>query len=121
VLDVNTLLALVVLEHEFHMRVAKWVKRLEASGVLELASCPITELGFVRVLGQARQYGLPVAQARDLLLKVKNSDGMRWPRWTAESRVRSSSPRAAIHKDNMKMCRFQFSGSKISTRAHHSF
>lgn len=77
-LDVNTLLALVVLEHEFHARVARWVKRLGVSGVPELATCSITELGFVRVLGQAQQYGSSVAQARQLLLKVKNSDGMRW-------------------------------------------
>jgi len=77
-LDVNALLALVVLEHEFHARVASWVERLEARGVLELATCSITELGFVRVLGQAQQYGSSVAQARDLLLKLKNSDGMRW-------------------------------------------
>ena len=77
-LDVNTLLALVVLEHEFHARVANWVERLGASGVPELATCSITELGFVRVLGQAQQYGSSVAQARELLLKVKNSDGMRW-------------------------------------------
>jgi len=77
-LDVNTLLALVVWEHEFHARVASWVKRLGASGVPELATCSITELGFVRVLGQAQQYGSSVAQARELLLKVKNSDGMRW-------------------------------------------
>ena len=77
-LDVNTLLALVVLEHEFHSRAATWVERLGASGVPELATCSITELGFVRVLGQAQQYGSSVAQARELLLKVKNSDGMRW-------------------------------------------
>lgn len=77
-LDVNTLLALVVLEHEFHARVASWVKRLGASGVPELATCSITELGFVRVLGQAQQYGSSIAQARELLLKVKNSDGIRW-------------------------------------------
>ncbi|HXJ46923.1 MAG TPA: PIN domain-containing protein [Candidatus Dormibacteraeota bacterium] len=77
-LDVNTLLALFVLQHEFHARVASWVKRLGASGVPELATCSITELGFVRVLGQAQQYGSSVAQARELLLKLKNSDGMRW-------------------------------------------
>jgi uncharacterized protein len=77
-LDVNTLLALVVLEHEFHARVASWVERLGASGVPELATCSITELGFVRVLGQAQQYGSSVAQARELLLKVKYSDGVRW-------------------------------------------
>lgn len=77
-LDVNTLLALVVLEHEFHARVASWVERLGARGVPELATCSITELGFVRVLGHAQQYGSSVVQARELLLKVKNSDGMRW-------------------------------------------
>jgi uncharacterized protein len=77
-LDVNALLALVVLEHEFHARVASWVERLGTGGVAELATCSITELGFVRVLGQAQQYGSSVAQARELLLKVKNSGGMRW-------------------------------------------
>ncbi len=77
-LDVNSLLALAVFEHEFHVRVASWVERLRAAGVPELATCSITELGFVRVLGQAQQYGSSVAQARELLLKVKNSDGMRW-------------------------------------------
>jgi uncharacterized protein len=77
-LDVNTLLALVVLEHELHGRVASWVERLGASGVPELATCSITELGFVRVLGQAQQYGSSVTQARELLLKVKDSHGMRW-------------------------------------------
>jgi len=75
-LDVNALLALVVLEHEFHARVASWVERLGARG--ELATCSITELGCVRVLGQAQQYGSSVAQARELLLKVKNTDGVRW-------------------------------------------
>ncbi|HJZ62774.1 MAG TPA: PIN domain-containing protein [Candidatus Acidoferrum sp.] len=77
-LDVNTLLALVVLDHEFHARVAIWVERLGAGGVPELATCSITELGFVRVLGQAQQYGSSIAQARELLLRVKNSKGMRW-------------------------------------------
>jgi uncharacterized protein len=77
-LDVNTLLALVVMEHEFHTRVTSWVERLGESGVPELATCSITELGFVRVLGQAQQYGCSVAQARELLLEVKNSDGIRW-------------------------------------------
>ena len=77
-LDVNTLLALAVLEHEFHARVASWVERLGASGGPELATCSITELGFVRVLGQAQQYGSSVTQARELLLKVKNSHGIRW-------------------------------------------
>ena len=77
-LDVNSLLALVLFEHEFHARAATWVKRLSAGGVPELATCSITELGFVRVLGQAQQYGFSVMQARDLLLRVKDSKRMRW-------------------------------------------
>lgn len=91
-LDVNSLLALVVLEHEFHERVASWVKRLRARGVPELATCSITELGFVRVLGQAQQYGSSVTQARELLLKVKASDGMRWI-FISDDRDISSLPR----------------------------
>ena len=77
-LDVNSLLALAVFEHEFHVRVASWVERMRAEGVPELATCSITELGFVRVLGQAQQCGSSVAQARELLLKMKNSEAVRW-------------------------------------------
>jgi predicted nucleic acid-binding protein len=77
-LDVNTLLALVLLEHEFHARVASWLERLGASDVPQLATCSITELGYVRVLGQAQQYGSSVAQARELLVKVKDTNRVRW-------------------------------------------
>ena len=76
-LDVNALLALAILEHEFHPRVANWVEGLAARGVPDLATCSITELGFVRVLGQAQQHGSSVAQARELLLELKNSSRMR--------------------------------------------
>src|SRR5215470_12855025 len=69
-LDVNSLLALGVLHHEFHPRVAAWLERLASNGVPELATCSITELGFVRVLGQAQQYGSSVTQARELLLEL---------------------------------------------------
>jgi uncharacterized protein len=77
-LDVNALLALVLLEHEFHPRLASWVKHLGTSGAPQLATSSITELGFVRVLSQAQQYGSSVAQARELLLRVKNSEAIRW-------------------------------------------
>jgi predicted nucleic acid-binding protein len=70
-LDVNALVALGFLQHEFHERVALWVRRLAAKGTPELATCSITELGFVRVLAQAPQYGLSVAQACDLLRRLK--------------------------------------------------
>ena len=111
-LDVNALLALAVMEHEFHARAASWAERLGASGVSELATCSITELGFVRVLGQAQQYGSSVAQARELLLKVKNSDGIRWifipdnhdisrlPRWVRTPKQTTDGHLAELARDN---------------------
>lgn len=71
-LDVNALVALGFLQHEFHGRVANWVRQLSQKGVPELATCPITELGFVRVLVQASQYGFNIGHARDLLLQLKS-------------------------------------------------
>ena len=70
-LDVNVLVALGFLQHEFHERVAAWVRTSIAKGTEELATCSITELGFVRVLVQAPQYGFSVSQARDMLLRLK--------------------------------------------------
>jgi predicted nucleic acid-binding protein len=49
-LDVNALVALGFLQHEFHERVAHWIRALASKGVLELATCSMTELGFVRIL-----------------------------------------------------------------------
>jgi len=74
-LDVNALVALGFLQHEFHERVARWVRTLAAKPSHGLATCSIAELGFVRVLAQAQQYGFTIAHARDLLqrLKTKNS------------------------------------------------
>ena len=69
-LDVNALVALGFMNHEFHARVASWVHSIKS---LQLASCSITELGFVRVLAQAPAYGFTVAHARTLLLRLKEA------------------------------------------------
>jgi predicted nucleic acid-binding protein len=68
---VNALVALGLLEHEFHQRVAIWVRSLGKGHPFELLTCAITELGSVRVLSQVPQYGLTVTQARTLLLRLK--------------------------------------------------
>jgi uncharacterized protein len=70
-LDVNALVALGFIHHEFHDRVARWVK---AQRFPAMATCSITELGFVRVISQAPSYGFTVAQARSLLLRLKKTD-----------------------------------------------
>jgi hypothetical protein len=69
-LDMNALVALGFVNHEFHDRVAAWV-RAQDSPVL--ATCSITELGFVRVLAQAPAYGFTIPQARMLLMRLKQA------------------------------------------------
>lgn len=77
-LDVNALVALAVIEHEFHERVALWVRSLAVRGSAELATCSITELGFLRVLAQAPQYEFTVVQAKDLLARLKSAEAIRF-------------------------------------------
>jgi len=72
-LDVNALVALGFLHHEFHDRVAAWVREQQFPS---LATCSITELGFVRVLAQAPAYGFSIAQARALLLRLKKTESL---------------------------------------------
>ena len=78
-LDVNALIALGFLNHEFHGRIASWIRSHDSPNLapLHLASCSITELGFVRVLAQAPAYGFTVAQARTLLLRLKQARNSR--------------------------------------------
>jgi len=77
-LDVNALVALGFLEHEFHGRLANWVRAVASKGAPELVTCSITELGFVRVLAQAPQYGFTVAHARTLLLRLKAEKALKF-------------------------------------------
>jgi len=70
-LDVSALLAFGILEHEFHERVADWIRGLSSMAALELATCSITELGFVRVVSQTPRYGFTTPEARALLLQIK--------------------------------------------------
>lgn len=90
-LDVSALVALGFKEHEFFDRVARWFQYLRPKEH-GLATCAITELGFVRVL-TLPHYGLSVEEARASLLSLKSSsrigfafvaddlDASRLPRW----------------------------------------
>jgi uncharacterized protein len=74
-LDVNALVVLGFVNHEFHDRLASWVR---AQQFPTLATCSITELGFIRVLAQAPAYGFTIAQARTLLLRLKEANVSRF-------------------------------------------
>jgi uncharacterized protein len=77
-LDVNALVAFGFFEHVFHERLARWVRSLAARDDENLATCAITELGFVRILAQAPQYGLTVNEAKLLLGRMKSEGGVRF-------------------------------------------
>ncbi|MGA3212508.1 MAG: hypothetical protein ABSD20_14470 [Terriglobales bacterium] len=72
-LDVNALVALGFRQHEFHDRTLVWVRTLALNGPPALATCSITELGFIRVLVQAPSYVLSMLQARSLLRQLKSA------------------------------------------------
>ena len=74
-LDVSTLLALGIYEHEFHFRVESWAAALILDDVPRIATCSITELGFVRIASQVSGYGFTVETARRELLRLKESTG----------------------------------------------
>jgi predicted nucleic acid-binding protein len=57
-LDVNALVALGFVNHEFHDRVVSWIRTQNSPA---LATCSITESGFVRAAPQGRA-GSPVRE-----------------------------------------------------------
>ena len=93
-LDVNALISLGFLEHEFHQRMSSWVASLDPH--TELATCAIAELGFLRVLAVAPAYGITIVQARQILEQLKKArrfeflvddhDISRLPRWVKTPR-----------------------------------
>ena len=69
-LDVSALVALGFINHEFHDRVVAW---LLAQRSPTLATCAITELGFLRVLTHPSAYGLTIVQGKTILARLKQS------------------------------------------------
>jgi predicted nucleic acid-binding protein len=67
-LDVSALIAYGFRRHDFHDRVGAWIRSRKGDHFL---TCSITELGFVRVLGNVRTYGMNVPQAKSLLEELK--------------------------------------------------
>lgn len=65
-LDVNALIALGYRQHVFHKRVARW-----AAGK-SLATCSISELGFVRILAQLPEVDIPVKTSLEMIATMKS-------------------------------------------------
>ncbi len=77
-LDVNALIALGISRHEFRGRVRTWIASLSANGIPELATCSITELGFVRIVSQIAAYNVTFDQAKMQLDILKASTAHRF-------------------------------------------
>jgi hypothetical protein len=78
-LDVNVLLAMEYPKHVHHARVRTWVSQLHAESGRDhvvFATCPITELGFVRVASGKAGLAASMALARSGLRTVKSSQNM---------------------------------------------
>lgn len=69
-LDVNALIALGISHHADHARVARWVRGLRGD---KLASCPMTEIGFVRITCGGAGLVSDAAVARQLLARLKTA------------------------------------------------
>ena len=72
-LDINVLIVRVDPGHQFHLRARAW---LGSQRQVEIATCPLTELGFLRLYGHPAYPGgpgSPEAAARDLaVLRGRN-------------------------------------------------
>ena len=67
-LDVNALMALGFSRHVFHDRIENWLGSMHQ---VELATCAITELGFVRILTQLPDHEITVQSAQGMLALLK--------------------------------------------------
>ncbi len=69
-LDINVLLALAWPQHIHHDRAKRWVGSLTARRKLAIATCPITQLGFLRISMNIKGYAADFESARSLLLSL---------------------------------------------------
>jgi len=94
-LDVNVLLAVSYETHDLHKRAVAWLTCLEeADPTVRLATCSITELGFIRIAGGAAGLTQNVSAALSDLNRLKEqkpmiflSDGVpgdHLPEWVAK-------------------------------------
>lgn len=71
-LDVNALIAFGHIGHQFNDRMEIWVASISATD--QLATTPITELGFVRIMAQV--YKIPIAQSKQTLASLQQHKGL---------------------------------------------
>jgi predicted nucleic acid-binding protein len=71
-LDVNALLGVGQVQHSHHIAAMRWIKSLDPRSS-SLATCSISELGFIRILTLPQTADLTIAEAINALRRVKNT------------------------------------------------
>ena len=71
-LDINVLLAMAWPQHVHHAKVKRWLLSQTAHGKLSIATCPITQLGFLRISMNIKGYAADFESARSLLSSLVN-------------------------------------------------
>lgn len=103
-LDINVLLALAWEVHPHHDDAHSWVAAQTKSGPLHVATCPLTELGFLRISMQMSGVMADLPSARAALMSLRNQPEFKhhfWPDSIAPSAafVTSRSPGRIGPKD----------------------
>ena len=111
-LDVNALIALGITRHQFRGRVQTWMASLATNITPKLATCSITELGFLRIVSQIPAYNVTLEQAKTHLSLLKASqaydfkfladdnDVSKLPLWVKSSKQTTDGHLAELAKAN---------------------
>jgi uncharacterized protein len=71
-LDVNVLLAVIWEEHPHHARAFRWLEGKE------IAVCPLSELGFIRISTNPKAIHAPMGKTRELLQNFLKERAAEW-------------------------------------------
>jgi toxin-antitoxin system PIN domain toxin len=88
-LDINVLLALAWPQHIHHVRVNRWILLQKTRAEISVATCPITQLGFVRISMNLKGYAADFQSAIGLLDHFVNRKEFRHSFWEDDLTVSS--------------------------------
>ena len=94
-LDINVLMALAWPQHAHRPTVNRWVASQKTKGTLAVATCPLTELGFVRVSMNIKDYAADFRSAWGLLKQLVNRPEFEHCFWADDIPVLSLNPQTA--------------------------
>jgi len=95
-LDVNVLLAIAWPQHVHHARVNRWALAQTARGKLSIATCPITQLGFLRISMNIKGYAADFQSARSLLSSLVNHNDFEHSFWSDDYSILTGNLRRDI-------------------------